>query len=95
MPLLLCLYLDRIVGTNTKGVFFCLKHEIRHLRTSGGGATVNNTSAAGLVPTEVTFGVAQASMRIRRLLQIYGLLDQIGEERLYDTNQEAAHAFWG
>ena len=42
----------------------------------------------------VTFGVAQASMRIRRLLQIYGLLDQIGEEKLYDTNHEAAHAFW-
>jgi high affinity sulfate transporter 1 len=40
----------------------------------------------------VTFGVAQASMRIRRLLQIYGLLDQIGEERLYDTNLEAAEA---
>jgi NAD(P)-dependent dehydrogenase (short-subunit alcohol dehydrogenase family) len=44
---------DQIVGTNTKGVFFCLKHEIRHMRTSGGGAIVNNTSAAGLVPTDV------------------------------------------
>ena len=43
---------DRIVGTNTKGVFFCLKHEIRHMRTTG-GAIVNNTSAAGLVPTDV------------------------------------------
>ena len=40
----------------------------------------------------VTFGVAQASIKIRRLLQTYGLLDQIGEERLYDTNQEAAEA---
>jgi hypothetical protein len=40
----------------------------------------------------VTFGVAQASIRIRSLLQIYGLLDQIGEERLFDTNQEAAEA---
>jgi hypothetical protein len=40
----------------------------------------------------VTFGVAQASIRIRRLLQIYGLLDQIGVERLYGTNQEAAEA---
>ena len=40
----------------------------------------------------VTFSVAQASIRIRRLLQIYGLLDQIGVERLYDTNQEAAEA---
>ena len=44
---------DKIVGTNTKGVFFCLKHEIRHMRTSGGGAIVNNTSAAGIVPTDV------------------------------------------
>jgi len=40
----------------------------------------------------VTFGVAQASIRIRRLLQIYGLLDQIGVEILYGTNQEAAEA---
>jgi NAD(P)-dependent dehydrogenase (short-subunit alcohol dehydrogenase family) len=44
---------DGIVATNTKGVFFCLKHEIRHMRSTGGGAIVNNTSAAGLVPTDV------------------------------------------
>jgi sulfate permease, SulP family len=43
----------------------------------------------------VTFGVAQANMRVRRLLQIYGLLDHIGEERLYDTNYEAAKAHSG
>jgi SulP family sulfate permease len=40
----------------------------------------------------VTFGVSRASARIRGLLQIYGLLDQIGEERLYNTNREAAEA---
>ena len=40
----------------------------------------------------VTFGVSRASVRIRGLLQIYGLLDQIGEERLYNTNREAAEA---
>ena len=44
---------DRIVATNTKSIFFCLKHEIQHMRSSGGGAIVNNTSAAGLVPTDV------------------------------------------
>jgi NAD(P)-dependent dehydrogenase (short-subunit alcohol dehydrogenase family) len=44
---------DNIVGVNTKGVLFCLKHEIRHMRTTGCGAIVNNTSAAGLVPTDV------------------------------------------
>jgi NAD(P)-dependent dehydrogenase (short-subunit alcohol dehydrogenase family) len=44
---------DNIVGVNTKGVLFCLKHEIRHMWTTGCGAIVNNTSAAGLVPTDV------------------------------------------
>jgi len=34
-------------------VFFCLKHEIRHMRSAGKGVIVNNNSAAGLVPTDV------------------------------------------
>lgn len=56
------------------------------------GAEVLGQVIGYLKERGVTFGVAQASTRIRGLLQIYGLLDQIGEERLYDTNQEAAEA---
>ena len=69
MTLLLCLYLDRIVGTNTKGVFFCLKHEIRHMRTTGGGAIVNNNSAAGLVPTDVNHLYGMSKRAVTHLTQ--------------------------
>lgn len=40
---------DRIVSTNLKGVWLCLKHQIRHLRAHGGGSIVNNASVSGLV----------------------------------------------
>ena len=32
---------DRIMGVNVKGVFFCMKHEIRQMRKAGKGAIVN------------------------------------------------------
>lgn len=40
---------NRVVGTNLKGVWLCLKHQIPALRAAGGGAIVNNASVAGLV----------------------------------------------
>ncbi len=40
---------DLTLDTNVKGVFFCLKHEIRAMKQSGGGAIVNESSLAGLV----------------------------------------------
>lgn len=40
---------DRIVSVNLKGVWLCLKHQIRHLRRNGGGSIVNNASVSGLV----------------------------------------------
>jgi len=40
---------DRIVGTNLKGVWLGMKHEIRHMLAHGGGAIVNTSSSAGLV----------------------------------------------
>ncbi len=40
---------DRVIGINLRGVFLCLKHEIAHMATHGGGAIVNTASAAGLV----------------------------------------------
>lgn len=35
---------DRTFNTNAKGVMFCMKHQIRHMLKSGGGAIVNQTS---------------------------------------------------
>lgn len=40
---------DRIVRINMKGVWLCMKFQINALRSSGGGAIVNNASVAGLV----------------------------------------------
>lgn len=37
-----------VVDTNVKGVFFCVKHEIRQMSWLGGGAIVNSSSLAGL-----------------------------------------------
>jgi NAD(P)-dependent dehydrogenase (short-subunit alcohol dehydrogenase family) len=40
---------DRIMAINTRGVWLCMKHEIRAMLAQGGGAIVNVASGAGLV----------------------------------------------
>jgi len=40
---------DRIVATNLKGVWLCMKHEIPFMLRAGGGAIVNTASNFGLV----------------------------------------------
>ncbi|HEX6122934.1 MAG TPA: SDR family oxidoreductase [Ktedonobacterales bacterium] len=40
---------DRVVAVNLKGVFLCMKYELRQMLEQGGGAIVNTASAAGLV----------------------------------------------
>src|SRR5438105_10205219 len=40
---------DRIVDTNLRGVFLCLKHEIPLILKQGGGAIVNTSSGAGVI----------------------------------------------
>jgi NAD(P)-dependent dehydrogenase (short-subunit alcohol dehydrogenase family) len=35
------------IDTNTRGVLFCLKHEIRVMRERDGGAIVNTSSVSG------------------------------------------------
>jgi len=37
-----------VIDTNVKGVFFCVKHELRQMARSGGGVIVNASSLAGL-----------------------------------------------
>jgi len=39
---------DRIVAVNLRGTFLGMKHQIRHMLGSGGGAIVNTSSNAGL-----------------------------------------------
>jgi NAD(P)-dependent dehydrogenase (short-subunit alcohol dehydrogenase family) len=40
---------DRVQAVNVKGVFFCTKHAIPHLRHAGGGSIINLSSIYGLV----------------------------------------------
>jgi NAD(P)-dependent dehydrogenase (short-subunit alcohol dehydrogenase family) len=40
---------DRVMRVNLRGVWTCMKHELRHMRTRGSGAIVNNSSLGGLV----------------------------------------------
>jgi NAD(P)-dependent dehydrogenase (short-subunit alcohol dehydrogenase family) len=40
---------DRVQAVYDKGVFFCVKHAIAHLRRAGGGSIVNLSSIYGLV----------------------------------------------
>jgi NAD(P)-dependent dehydrogenase (short-subunit alcohol dehydrogenase family) len=40
---------DEIVAVDLRGVFLCMKYQIRHMLRAGGGAIVNTASIAGLV----------------------------------------------
>ncbi|NNM00654.1 MAG: SDR family oxidoreductase, partial [Gammaproteobacteria bacterium] len=40
---------DRVIAVNLKGVWLCLKYELRQMLKQGGGAIVNMASVAGLV----------------------------------------------
>lgn len=40
---------DHVQAINVKGVFFCTKHAIPHLRRNGGGSIINLSSIYGLV----------------------------------------------
>jgi NAD(P)-dependent dehydrogenase (short-subunit alcohol dehydrogenase family) len=40
---------DRIIQINLRGAFLCMKYEIPLMLEHGGGAIVNNTSAAGVI----------------------------------------------
>lgn len=40
---------DQIMRVDVHGVFLCLKHEIRLMKASGGGAIVNTSSGAGVM----------------------------------------------
>jgi NAD(P)-dependent dehydrogenase (short-subunit alcohol dehydrogenase family) len=40
---------DRVMDINLRGVWNCMKHELRQMRTHGSGAVVNNSSIGGLI----------------------------------------------
>jgi NAD(P)-dependent dehydrogenase (short-subunit alcohol dehydrogenase family) len=40
---------DRVIAINLRGIWTCMKHELRQMRTQGSGAIVNCSSLGGLV----------------------------------------------
>src|SRR3954468_8800435 len=39
---------ERVIGINLRGVWSCMKHELRQMQRRGGGAIVNNASVGAL-----------------------------------------------
>jgi len=42
---------DRVIAVNLRGIWNCMKHELRHMREQRSGAIVNCSSQSGLVGT--------------------------------------------
>lgn len=40
---------ERMIATNLSSVFYCMKHELAHMLSMGGGAIVNTSSGAGVI----------------------------------------------
>jgi NAD(P)-dependent dehydrogenase (short-subunit alcohol dehydrogenase family) len=52
---------DGLIGTNLKGLFFCLKHEIKAMRESGGGAILNMSSVTSSITAAPANGLYAAT----------------------------------
>jgi NAD(P)-dependent dehydrogenase (short-subunit alcohol dehydrogenase family) len=52
---------DRVIAVNLRGVYLCMKHEIRQMLKQGGGAIVNTASVVGLVggPTMIAYAASK------------------------------------
>jgi NAD(P)-dependent dehydrogenase (short-subunit alcohol dehydrogenase family) len=54
-------HFDLLVDTNVKGVFYCLKHELRQMMKNGGGAIVNQSSVTSSLTGVVGNGLYAAT----------------------------------
>ncbi len=57
---------DCVIDTNLKGVFLCMKHELRHMRTQGGGVIINtsSTSANHVMPGFGAYPAAKSGINV-------------------------------
>ena len=52
---------DRVIGINLRGVWSCLKYELRQMERQGSGAIVNNASVGALTATLVSVRILPPS----------------------------------
>jgi NAD(P)-dependent dehydrogenase (short-subunit alcohol dehydrogenase family) len=52
---------DRLIATDLKGLFFCLKHEIASMRKGGGGAILNMSSVTSSITAAPANGLYAAT----------------------------------
>lgn len=64
---------DRIVGVNLKGTFLCLRHELRHMVDTGGGAIVNTASEAALKGSAADAVYTASKMGVAGLTKVAAL----------------------
>ncbi len=57
---------DAVMNVNAKGVFFCTKHVIAHMRRAGGGSIINLSSIYGLVgaPDNPPYHASKGAVRL-------------------------------
>ncbi len=57
---------DKVQAVNVKGVFFCTKHSIPHMKKAGGGSLINLSSIYGLVgaPDAPPYHASKGAVRL-------------------------------
>ena len=62
-------WFERTIAVNLKGVWSCMRHEIKQMLKQGGGAIVNTASAAGLVGVFGYTAYAPTKFAVRGFLE--------------------------
>jgi hypothetical protein len=57
------------------------------------GAEALRQVMATLAESKATFSISRASTPLESVMKGYGLIDEIGSDRIYDTNRKAVAAF--
>ncbi|MGH8518192.1 MAG: SDR family NAD(P)-dependent oxidoreductase [Panacagrimonas sp.] len=61
---------DAVLGVNLKGVWLCMREQIRYFKHNGGGVIVNNASVAGLVALAMQGAYAAAKHGVIGLTKV-------------------------
>jgi NAD(P)-dependent dehydrogenase (short-subunit alcohol dehydrogenase family) len=57
---------DKVINVNVRGVFFCTKHAIAHMRRAGGGSIINVSSIYGIIgaPDFAPYHASKGAVRL-------------------------------